>query len=85
MRPWRTIKVIVEVAVQDHEHRTFTAKDLCWSVKRAMDSDGFWQDKKYLPKESQPRFGQVHVKQFNKVMAKQPNAESPLHPPRNVV
>lgn len=74
MNPWKTVKVIVEVPVQDHPSAPFTAKDLCWAVDRALSSDGFWQDRKYLPKDVQPRFGRVQVKQFNKVMAHATNS-----------
>lgn len=70
MRPWHTIKVVVEVPIQDHPNYTFTAKDLCWAVDRALSADGFWQDRKYLPKDVQPRFGKVMVKEFNRMMAK---------------
>lgn len=69
MKPWKRVRVVVDVPVQVHEHHNFTEKDLAWAVARAMESDGFWQDRKYLPKEQQPIFGRVQVKQFNKVMA----------------
>ncbi len=71
MNPWKRIKVIVEVPVQDHPSHAFTAKDLAWAVDRALSADGFWQDRKYLAKELQPRFGKVLVKQYNKVMARE--------------
>lgn len=62
---WKKVRVIVEVPVKGN----FSENDLTWAVKRAMSQDGFWQDRKYLPKTQQPIFGQVEVKSFTKVMA----------------
>ena len=67
---WKRLRVIVEVAVMERGV-PFTAKDLAWAVRRAMDHDAFWQDRKYLPKDKQPIFGRVEVKQFNMVMARE--------------
>lgn len=64
-KAWHTVRAIVEVPVRGD----FTEKDLTWAVRRAMDTDGFWQDRKYLPKDRQPIFGQVLVKSFTKVIA----------------
>lgn len=62
---WDRVRVIVEVPVRGK----FSENDLVWAVRRAMSHDGFWQDRKYLPKAQQPVFGQVLVKSFTKVIA----------------
>jgi hypothetical protein len=67
-KPWKTIRVVVEVPVLVPDGGRFTEKDLARSVSRAMESDGFWQDRKYLPKEMQPTFGRVLVKEFGRVV-----------------
>lgn len=65
MKPWRRIKVVVEVPVLGE----FSERDLVWSVKRALEADGFWQDRKYLPENARPVFGSVQVKEWNKIQA----------------
>lgn len=67
-KPWKTLRVVVDVPVRENG-TPFSEKDLAWAVRRAMDADGFWQDRKYLPKELAPTFGRVQVKQWNKVQA----------------
>lgn len=62
---WHTVRAIVEVPVRGN----FSEKDLTWAVRRAMNANGFWQDRKYLLKKQQPIFGQVLVKSFTKVIA----------------
>lgn len=67
-KPWQKIRVVVEVSVRVPDGGHFAEKDLAWSVKRAVQSDGFWQDRKYLSREMQPVFGQVQVKEFSRVV-----------------
>lgn len=67
-KPWKKIRVVVEVPVRVPDGGHFTEKDLSWSVRRALETDGFWQDRKYLPREMQPVFGQVLVKEFPRVI-----------------
>jgi hypothetical protein len=57
-------RVLVDVAVKGE----FSERDLVWAVKRALEADGFWQDRKYLLPEHRPVFGTVEVKEFNKVV-----------------
>lgn len=66
MTQWKRVRAVVDVPVR--APFGFTEKDLAWAVQRALESDGFWQDRKYLPKEQQPVFGRVEVKEFNRVL-----------------
>lgn len=65
--PWKTVRVVVEVPVQDVKGYEYSAKDLAWGVQRALT--GKTLDRNIYAKENQPRFGKLEVKQFNKVVS----------------
>lgn len=67
--PWKTLSVVVSVPVLEQGGFSYTAKDLTYSIQRAVDADGFWQDQKYLPAKSRPRFGRVRVAQLSRWLA----------------
>ena len=64
---WTRLRVVVEVPVQTVSGHSFTARDLTWYVRRALDSYGIHKDQRLLPEEIRPRFGRFEVKDFARV------------------